>query len=291
MTTAPELPGVTSRTVAAGGVRFHVYSAAPARKRRTTPALLLHGVPQTAATWGPLMAELAKDRLVIAPDLKGLGRSEVKGPYDIPTLVTELAALVLHEVDGPVDVVGHDWGGVLGIALAGDRPELVRRLVDVSGPYREVDPLRGWYMAFVALPVLPEVAFRLAAERIVRQAFEVCWRAPGQSALLDHYVAAYATPERWEAMFGYYRATVRPRALGLLRGEKPRTGLGHARPERSLVVWGTEDPPTPLHVGEAVVRDLGAGATMLTVPGVGHFPHEEAPDVVIPAIAEFLRAP
>ena len=291
MTTALELPGVTSRTVAAGGVRFHVYSAGPARKRRTTPALLLHGVPMTAATWGPLITELAKDRLVLAPDLKGLGSSEVKGPYDIPTLVTELAALVLHEFDGPVDVVGHDWGGALAIALAGTRPELVRRLVDVSGPYREVDPLRGAYMAFLALPVLPEVAFRLAAERIVRQVFDVLWRAPGQSALLDHYVAAYAAPERWEATFGYYRATVRPRALALLRGEKPRTGLGRARPERSLVVWGAEDPPTPLHVGEAVVRDLGANATMLTVPGVGHLPHEEAPDVVIPAIAEFLRAP
>jgi pimeloyl-ACP methyl ester carboxylesterase len=47
----------------------------------------------------------------------------------------------------------------------------------------------------------------------------------------------------------------------------------------------------PLHVGESVVRDLGENATMLTVPGVGHWPHEEAPDVVLPAIAEFLRAP
>jgi pimeloyl-ACP methyl ester carboxylesterase len=61
--------------------------------------------------------------------------------------------------------------------------------------------------------------------------------------------------------------------------------------ERALVVWGTDDPPTPLHVGEGVVRDLGPDATMLSVPGVGHFPHEEAPDVVLPAIAEFLRAP
>ena len=96
-------------------------------------------------------------------------------------------------------------------------------------------------------------------------------------------------------MLAYYRAAVRPRlasaATALVRGEKPRSGLPRVKVERSLVVWGTDDPPMPLHVGEAVVRDLGADATMLTVPGVGHWPHEEAPDVVLPAVAEFLRAP
>lgn len=293
-TTAPEITGAVSRTVAVDGVRFHLYSAGPARKRKTTPVLLLHGVPQTAATWGPLLALLAKDRVVIAPDLKGLGQSEAKGPYDIPTLVGELAALVLHEVDGPVDVVGHDWGGSLALALAGTRPDLVRRLVVISAPYREIDLAHAWYMGFFALPLLPEAAFRLGAERIIREAILKIWKAPGEPALLEHYVASYAAPERWGAMLAYYRATVRPRVTRgltqLLGGAQPSSGLPRVRPERALVVWGTDDPPTPLHVGEAAVRDIGPQATMLTVPGVGHFPHEEAPDVVLPAVAEFLRA-
>ena len=218
----------TSRTVAVGGVRFHVLSAGPSRKRRTTPVLLLHGVPETSATWGPLMGDLAKDRAVLAPDLKGLGQSEAKGPYDIPTLAAELAALVLHEFDGPVDIVGHDWGGSLALALAGARPELVRRLVIEAAPYRELDPVRSSYMLVAALPLVPDIAFRLAAERMLRQTWATCWKAPGQSALLDEYVAAYTPPERWSAMLAYYRAAVRPRALravtALARGEKPRSG-------------------------------------------------------------------
>ncbi len=281
----------TSRTVAVDGVRFHVLSAGPPRKRRTTPVLLLHGVPETSATWGPLMDVLSKDRVCLAPDLKGLGQSEAKGPYDIPTLASELAALVLHEFDGPVDVVGHDWGGSLALALAGARPELVRRLVIEAAPYRELDPWRSSYMLVAALPFLPDVAFHLASERLIRQTWATCWKAPGQSPLLDEYVAAYAPAERWSAMLAYYRAAVRPRALRMLRGEKPRSGLPKVKVERALVVWGTDDPPMPLHVGESVVRDLGPETTMLTVPGIGHWPHEEAPDVVLPAIAEFLRAP
>lgn len=284
-----------ARTVAVDGVRFHLRSAAPARKRRTTPVLLLHGVPETSACWLPLMADLAKDRVVLAPDLKGLGQSEAKGPYDIPTLVGELAALVLHEVDGPVDVVGHDWGGSLALALAGARPDLVRRLVVLSAPYREVDLKAAFHMPLFALPLLPEVAFRLWGEQIVRRMFAFAWKAEGAPERLDEYVAAYAPYDRAVAMLAYYRAAVRPRLLGaataLLKGDQPKSGLPRVKAERSLVVWGTDDPPMPLHVGESVVRDLGAEAAMLTVPGVGHWPHEEAPDVVLPAIAEFLRAP
>lgn len=284
-----------SRTVAVDGVRFHLLSAGPARKRKTTPVLLLHGVPQTSATWHPLIELLAKDRVVLAPDLKGLGESEAKEPYDIPTLVAELAALVLHEVDGQVDVVGHDWGGSLALGLASARPDLVRRLVVISAPYREVDLKAAFHMPLFALPLLPDVAFRLFGEQIVRKMFDFAWKAEGEPPRLDDNVAAYAPPERFGAMLAYYRAAVRPRvaaaATALLRGEKAHTGAPKVKVERSLVVWGTDDPPMPLHVGEAVVRDLGADATMLTVPGVGHWPHEEAPDVVLPAVAEFLRSP
>lgn len=113
------MPWATRRTVAIEGVRFTLYRADPRRRRRTTPALLLHGVPQTAVCWRDLVAELAADRVVLAPDLKGLGGSEAVGTYDLPTLAREMAALVRHEVDGPVDVVGHDWGGTLALALAG----------------------------------------------------------------------------------------------------------------------------------------------------------------------------
>ena len=286
---------MTSRTVAVDGVRFHLRTAGPTRKRKTTPVLLLHGVPETSATWLPLMADLGKDRVCLAPDLKGLGESEAKEPYDIPTLAGELAALVLHEIDGPVDVVGHDWGGSLGLALAGARPDLVRRLVVVAAPYREIDFGHAWYMGVAALPLVPDVAFLLAGERIVRQAFAMAWKAERPPERLEEYVAAYAAPERWGAMLAYYRAAVRPRLARAVRsavgGDTPRTGLPKVKVERSLVVWGSDDPPMPLHVGEAVVRDLGPDATMLTVPGVGHWPHEEAPDVVLPAIAEFLRAP
>src|SRR5664280_3509519 len=76
---------------------------------------------------------------------------------------------------------------------------------------------------------------------------------------------------------------------------RPRWGRASQPPavaaERKLVIWGAVDPVLPVgRIGTAVSADLGPDTTMVTVPSVGHWPHEEAPEVVVPAIADFLRA-
>jgi len=294
--TAPELmPRATHRELAVDGVRFSLYRADPRRRRRTTPALLLHGVPQTAICWRDLLGELARDRVVLAPDIKGLGGSEDVGSYDLPTLAAELAALIMHEVDGPVDLVGHDWGGAVALALAAGRPELVRRLVVLNAPYRHLNLLRAFHVPLFALPVLPEAAFATAGRPLLAGMLRVGWKsaAPLDEAVARHYVDAYDDPGRLRAMLGYYRANSR-RALwsllrGTVRGRADPARLPRVLAERHLVVWGARDPVLPISVGESVVRDLGGDTTFITVPGAGHFVAEEAPAVVVPAVARFLR--
>lgn len=291
------LAPATSRFVAAAGVRFHLWRSDPARGA-APPALLLHGVPQTAICWRDLVPALATDRTVIAPDLKGLGASEARGPYDVATMAAELAALVMHEVDRPVDIVGHDWGGILALAIAKLRPDVVRRLVVINAPYRDFKLHRAPHVVGFALPWAPEAAFRLTGERLFRAMLQAGWRSePALPAdIADHYAAAYADPQHTAAMLGYYRAFARPaagRALAKLVhvGAGAKSAPAHLDIERSLVIWGAADPVLPVSVGESVVRDLGATASMMTLPGVGHFAAEEAAAVVVPAVSEFLRAP
>src|SRR3954469_2588808 len=146
------------------------------------PVLLLHGVPETSACFDELAATLATDRVVLAPDLPGLGNSEVRGPYDVRSVTSSLLSLLASELDGVadgdledgeledgeredgeredgdpegepvrIDVVGHDWGGSIGLALAAARPDLVRRLVVISAPYRKVDLARAWHIPMLGL--------------------------------------------------------------------------------------------------------------------------------------------
>lgn len=277
----------TPEPVAVERVRFAVRRRDP-RRRRGPAVLLLHGVPQTGRMWQRTAEELARDRTAIAADLKGLGDSEVAGSYRIPVLVAELAALVLHEVDGPVDVVGHDWGGVLAMALAARRPEVVRRLVVLNAPYRRVDLRRAAHIPFFCLPVLPELALRAGGPRMVAGMIRYAWRAPEgpDPEALRADADAYADPARVAAMLSYYRENLRPQP-----GRRRARAVRRPVAARKLVVWGAADPVLPLPVGEAAARDLGPGTLLLSVPKAGHFVVEEAPDVTVPAVAAFLREP
>lgn len=277
------------RTVRAGATSFLLRERAGGPPD-STPVLLLHGVPQTASCWAQVAPALATGRRVLAPDLPGLGGSTYTGPFDIASLVAQLAALVEAEVPGGrVDLVGHDWGGSLALALAGAHPELVRRLVVVNAPFRDVPLLRAAHIPLFALPVLPELLFRVGGRRAVDVMLDLPWRSHRR---LDadsraEYRAAYTDPVTVRAMLGYYRGVARPRLSALLRRER-LGGAPRVAVEQALVLWGAGDPVLPVSCGESVVRDLGEGCVMVTIPGAGHFVPEEAPEVVVRVLQDFL---
>ena len=255
-----------------------------------TPVLLLHGVPETSTCWTALMPRLAVDRRVLAPDLPGLGASSYSGPYDVPSLVRQLVALLDEVAPGQrVDVVGHDWGGSLALALTGAHSDRVRRLVVANAPYRKVPLLRAPHIPYFTLPVAPEALFRLGGRRVVDAMLDYAWKArtPLAAESRAEYTAAYTMRSTVRAMLGYYRAATRPRLVAALKRERtPSRPPVHA--EKMMVLWGALDPVLPVSVGESVVRDLGPDCVMVTVPGAGHFVVEEAPDVVADVLLDFL---
>jgi pimeloyl-ACP methyl ester carboxylesterase len=254
-----------------------------------TTVLLLHGVPETSSVWRDVAPALATGRRVLAPDLPGLGGSAYAGPFDVPSLVRQLAALIEAEAPGPVDVVGHDWGGSLALGLAGERPDLVRRLCVANAPFRQIPLHRAVHIPLFALPALPELIFRLGGRRVVDFMLAAAWKAtaPLDEERRAEYEAAYTDPEKVSAMLGYYRAAARPRAKALLT-RTPMSGAPRVKVAKSLVLWGALDPVLPIGTGESVVRDLGADCVMVTVPGAGHFVIEEATAVVTEVLLDFL---
>jgi pimeloyl-ACP methyl ester carboxylesterase len=278
---------MTVRTVTVADTRFLLREEG---RGSGTPVLLLHGVPETSSVWRDVAPRLATGRRVLAPDLPGLGGSANAGPFDVPSLVAQLAALIESETTGAVDVVGHDWGGSLALGLAGHRPDLVRRLCVANAPYREVPLHRAVHIPLFALPAVPELIFRAGGRRVVDVMLKLAWKSatPLDDERRAEYEAAYTDPEKVSAMLGYYRAAARPRAKALLT-RTPMDGSPRVKVEKSLVLWGALDPVLPISTGESVVRDLGADCVMVTVPGAGHFVIEEAPAVVIDVLLDFLR--
>jgi pimeloyl-ACP methyl ester carboxylesterase len=277
---------MTVRTVTVADTRFLLREEGSGTG---TPVLLLHGVPETSSVWRDVAPQLAVGRRVLAPDLPGLGGSSYAGPFDVPSLVAQLAALIESEASGAVDVVGHDWGGSLALGLAGERPDLVRRLCVANAPFREIPLHRAVHIPFFALPALPELLFRAGGARVVDTMLRLAWKSstPLDAERRAEYEAAYTDPEKVSAMLGYYRAAARPRAKALLT-RTPLAGAPRVKVAKSLVLWGALDPVLPISTGESVVRDLGADCVMVTVPGAGHFVIEEATKVVTDVLLDFL---
>ena len=255
-----------------------------------TPIVLLHGVPETSSAWNHIAPDLADGRRVLCPDLPGLGGSAYSGPYDVPSVMAQLMALLDAELPGQrVDLVGHDWGGSIALAMVGADPDRFRSLVVANAPYRKVPVLRAGHIPFFALPAVPELLFRLGGPRVVAAMLKAAWKSDRQldPEVRAEYTAAYTDPGRVKAMLGYYRAVARPKAAALLtrRSDPPPPRV---RAERMLVLWGAADPVLPVWVGESVQKDLGADCQMITVPGAGHYVLEEAPEVCLAALQELL---
>jgi pimeloyl-ACP methyl ester carboxylesterase len=95
--------------------------------------VLVHGVPETAALWDDLRSELGRDD-VVTLSLPGFGNARPEG---FGATMDEYAAWLVGElerIDGPIDLVGHDWGGGFVVRVVSTRPELVRSWVtDAAG--------------------------------------------------------------------------------------------------------------------------------------------------------------
>jgi pimeloyl-ACP methyl ester carboxylesterase len=101
------------------------------------PVVLLHGGAGGIEMFGPNLPVLARNHRVIAVDLPGHARStDGDRPLRYETMADDIAALLQQLDVGRVDVVGYSLGGGVALRLTIRHPEIVRRLVVVSSPFR-----------------------------------------------------------------------------------------------------------------------------------------------------------
>ncbi len=282
----------THRDVTAGGLRFHVAECGPPSGPLV---LLLHGFPEFWWSWRAQVVALAAAGLrVVAPDLRGCGATD-KPPrgYDAYTLSDDVAGLVRALGARDATVVGTDVGGLLAWTTATLHPRLVRRIAVLAAPHplRLLEGLRtaaqlraSAYVLGLQVPRVPEARLRsgqLVAELLQR------WSGPGFpdaetvrrcSEAMAVRAAAHCSvePFRWAV-----RSQLRPEGWRF----------------RRVLERGVRAPVLQLHGGldTCVLPETahGSGAwahggyELQLLDGVGHFPHEEAPDAVAAALLAF----
>ena len=113
------------------------------------PLILLHGGLGSIGMFevGGVLSQLAARRQVIGVDLQAHGRTaDVDRPMRLETSADDIAALIKHLGFEQADVMGYSMGGAVAIQTAIRHPEVVRKLVAVSVPFRR----DGWYPEVLA---------------------------------------------------------------------------------------------------------------------------------------------
>ena len=198
--------------------------------------IFVHGVPDCPEIWSPLLEELGlpKDQYA-TPMVPGFisappaGFSRDKDSY---------AAQILSEIEraasvyGPIDLVGHDWGALLTLRVAGLRPDLVRTWAVANGAFAYGAcghrAARLWNM-----PVIGNVVMALTSPRRLRQTL----LAGGMPE-----VSVARSVEMWQ--YGEIKRSI----LGLYRSANGLTWQGDwvetldNLPKAGLVLWGADDP-------------------------------------------------
>jgi epoxide hydrolase 4 len=280
----------------ANGARFHAVAQGP---EDAPLVLLLHGFPESSRSWRHQLPALAEAGFrAVAPDLRGYGRSDTHGPYDLETLAGDAAGLIGALGRDSATVVGHDWGGAVAWATAHAAPERVARLVVLNCPHpasirRELltNPrqlARSSYMFFFQLPWLPERMLTRnragAIARALRGGSHVREAWPREE--LDRAREVFLRPRVASAALGYYRTAAR--RLGVARR------LAKRRPitAPTLILWGVEDR----FLGEETIRPErlrpffapGNRPEIRRIEEAGHFVQCEAPERVNEVLLAWL---
>lgn len=295
MTEVVEVPGPwRHRTLTARGSRFHVAEAGDGPL-----VLFVHGFPEFWWAWRhQLPAFAGSGYRAVALDLRGVGGSDhTPRGYDLPSLADDVAGVIGALGEARAVVVGHSWGGLVGWTLAALRPDLVDRFVAVSAAHpralrrRALTSLQasrfGWALR-MQLPWLPErhlVADDAAfVEQLLRRWSVDDWpdtqTAARYRAAMQLGNTAYCTAEyhRWAV-----RSQVRPDGIGYLR--RMRASIGCP----VLQVHGERDPLLLTRTAEAATPYLTGPRRFLQIPGVGHFPHEQAPEAFSESVLGWLH--
>ena len=111
------------------------------------PLILLHGGVGAIEMFGEVLPLLAEGRQVIAADLQAHGRTaDIDRPLSIEAMADDVGALIEHLDLERADIMGYSLGGGVALQTAIRHPEVVRKLVVVSTPFRR----DGWYPEVLA---------------------------------------------------------------------------------------------------------------------------------------------
>jgi pimeloyl-ACP methyl ester carboxylesterase len=250
--------------------------------------LLIHGMAGSSHTWRAILPKLAKKYRVIAPDLLGHGQSaKPRTDYSLGAFAVGLRDLLDELGIESATVVGQSLGGGIAMQFLYQHPDYCRRLVLISSGGLGQDV--GLVLRLLSAPGAELVMPIIAPPPVVNAGNAVrSWlssrglRSPRGAEMWNAY-SSFADPATRSAFHRTLRSVVdyRGQAVSALNRLQMRAEMP------TLAIWGEDDTIIPVEHAYAALQ-VRPDCRLEVLPGVGHFAHVEAPDVVADLIDEFI---
>jgi len=244
--------------------------------------VFVHGNPGAGRDWSALMGAVAPFARVIAPDMPGFGGAEkpAQHSYSVLSYATHLAGLLDQLGAQRVHVVAHDFGGPWALTWASAHLDQVASVTLINTgvllDYRWHRLARLW-----RLPVVGELVMRGATPSMVRHLLGHDNPGLGREHVAE--IGAHFRPgETKRAVLRLYRSTSTASIEAL-------SARMRSRNIPALVLWGDRDAYIPLAQAERQRRSFPR-ATVVVLPGIGHWAWLEAPERVADHVVPFVRS-
>jgi pimeloyl-ACP methyl ester carboxylesterase len=290
------------RDVSANGIRLHV-----AELGDGPAVVLLHGFAEFWWTWHHQLKALAEAGYrAVAVDLRGYGDSD-KPPrgYDAWTLAGDVGGLIKAIGARRAHLVGHAWGGLLAWTVAALHPRVVSSVTAIgaahplalrSAVFRSAWRDRGrsraaGHLFRFQLPMAPEKWLVRNGASAVEELFGG-WAGPSWRSTEDFQAAArlfrqaMLVPGVAHSALEYYRWAFRAQFRG--EGRRFTEAVSGRITPPTFQLHGALDTCILPETARASVRWAGPHTEPRIWPGIGHFPHLEAPSRTSAALTEFL---
>ena len=273
---------IESKFATVDGLKIHYLTAG-----RGPAVILLHGYTQTSRMWRPLIPKLTDKFTVIAPDLPGIGESEIpKDGLDMKSAAIRMHTLAKSLGITKARVVGHDIGLMVAYAYAAQFPADVEKLVVMDAFLPGVP---GWELAYDS-PDFWHFRFHGPTPEALVQGREKIYFAYFWNDLAadkNHslsasdrtsYVAAYSRPNRMRAGWAYFASwpnTAKDFAQ-LAQTHLTMPVLSIAGEKASAFILGPQ------------MKRVATDVKVIDLPGAGHWLMEERPKETMDALLAFL---
>jgi pimeloyl-ACP methyl ester carboxylesterase len=282
----PFPPAFHMSDVAVPGATIHV------RVGGTGPGVvLIHGFGDTGDMWAPLATRLVKDHRVVVPDLRGMGlSSHPENGYTKKNEAQDISAVLdALKIDGPVALVTHDIGNMVGYAFAAQNRKRVTRWVVMDAPLPGIghwsDVLldhRTWHFDFYGPDEERLIAGRqrLYLDRFYNELSANPAHIGEETRA--HYAALYSRPNAIHDAFAQF-AAFREDAVD------NQKFLAEGKLTIPVLAIGGEKS-----FGIGFAKEIGFAANDVraqSIPDSGHWLMEEQPEATMAAIESFLAEP